>query len=276
MHAHPDKYSRGLGHFVATSLSVSEPPALDINSSAAQTSVSPLLLVAPSSSQNNHVRQYWDTEDSTESDNSTDSGSEYTPSTVLNLKQRVPLRRSARTSTASQSEFQYVPSRPRHTIRPTSSLTSGFSGSPSAIWSNTESSRRIRTAPRRAQRQGTPNYEATDAAGDFCCEVCGYTCKPHRRIDFRRHVNTHYPHMAGGPNTCCGVPVEYSDIPEWREQLGQRAESPPVRTFYGMRMVGGCGKVFSRTDALIRHLASARNSCVGDPDGDWHPPRQRD
>ncbi|KAI0087713.1 hypothetical protein BDY19DRAFT_859614, partial [Irpex rosettiformis] len=105
----------------------------------------------------------------------------------------------------------------------------------------------------------------------FCCEVCEYTCKPHRRIDFRRHVNTHYPHMIGGPTTCCGIPVGLRDLPEWHEQFVKVAGTGFIRTFNGRRMVGGCGKVFSRTDALIRHLASTKNPCVGDPDGDWHP-----
>ncbi|KAI0700090.1 hypothetical protein BC835DRAFT_1329293 [Cytidiella melzeri] len=120
----------------------------------------------------------------------------------------------------------------------------------------------------RRQEPGTglPNYNSTNDAGDFCCETCHRVFPRARRPDFERHVDVHYPELArGGPLLCCGLPVE---------QVKNYHESD-VMVFYDRRMVGGCGKLFSRTDALKRHLESARRGCVGDLSGDWHPPKQR-
>lgn len=209
-------------------------------------------------------------EDEVEDDSGNDS--EYIPSSVLTLKQRISRRRGTRmTSTLNHSSRGPASQnrRPARTTRPSSTSRQ----SSLEVSDSSDSYHPIRTAPRRAQREGTPKYEATNAKGDFCCEVCGYTCPPQRRLDFKRHVNTHYPHMTGGPKVCCGIPVELSTSADWR---GRLAEDMLVRTFYGRRMVGGCGKVFSRTDALLRHLTSANNPCIGDTDGEWHPPRPRD
>ncbi|KAI0702279.1 hypothetical protein BC835DRAFT_1264032, partial [Cytidiella melzeri] len=103
------------------------------------------------------------------------------------------------------------------------------------------------------------------------CESCGRVCLAHRRVDFKRHVNTHYPHMVGGPVICCGVPLEEKYLTRHRKNIDSDGE---VMVFYGRQMVGGCGKIFSRTDALRRHLDLASNTCVGDLNGDWHPPKQ--
>ncbi|KAI0801942.1 hypothetical protein BC629DRAFT_1495554 [Irpex lacteus] len=128
----------------------------------------------------------------------------------------------------------------------------------------------IRTRARRAEGKGVPNYNSVDSNGDFCCETCGHVCKPSRKVDFKRHVNTHYRHMVSGAVICCGVPVELRDEPQWTH-IHEHAQ---VMTFYGRQMVGGCGRIFSRTDALKRHLELGTVPCVGDIRGDWHPSKQ--
>ena len=127
----------------------------------------------------------------------------------------------------------------------------------------------IRTRARRSKGKGTPNYNSVNESGDFCCETCGYVCKPSRKVDFRRHVNTHYPKMVNGPVICCGVPVEQRNDSRWKIPA-----SAPIMTFYGRQMVGGCGRIFSRTDALKRHLELRGHRCVGDLKGEWHPQKQ--
>ncbi|KAI0702265.1 hypothetical protein BC835DRAFT_1227007, partial [Cytidiella melzeri] len=93
------------------------------------------------------------------------------------------------------------------------------------------------------------------------CETCDYVFKPNRRVDFVRHVKTHYPELTGGPLICCGIPVEDRYLPKYKRKIRPGAE---VMTFYGRKMVGGCGKAFSRTDALQRHLDLATKRCVAD------------
>ncbi|KAI0336989.1 hypothetical protein BDW22DRAFT_1309055, partial [Trametopsis cervina] len=92
------------------------------------------------------------------------------------------------------------------------------------------------------------------------CETCSRTFVKARNPDFRRHVLSHYPDEAfklGGPVVCCGVPVALRStygVPEGAE----------VKYFDGEAMVGGCGKEFSRKDALGRHLENKNVGCVGD------------
>lgn len=98
------------------------------------------------------------------------------------------------------------------------------------------------------------------------CPHCEYVQKERRRPDLARHIATH------GPNTaewaCCGVP----------RALARRYGLDPARedayTIGGVEMMGGCGKAFSRRDALQRHLRVRHAhgpECVGDVKGDWHP-----
>lgn len=175
---------------------------------------------------------------------------------------------------SSDSDPEYVP--PARTRRRTSRSKRGTTrvrassstpSTPPSPRSPYEDTRLIRTPPRRALGTGDPNYESKNAKGEFCCETCGRTCNPHRRVDFRRHVNTHYPHLRPGAVVCCGVPVEL------RESYVVAADAR-VMTVYGREMVGGCGRSLSRSDALGRHLGLLTNVCVGDLEGWWHPPKQ--
>jgi hypothetical protein len=126
-----------------------------------------------------------------------------------------------------------------------------------------------RTKPRSKQVSGVPNYNAKNARGDFCCEICPKVFKPAKRADWVRHVRTHYRDTeVGGQYCCCGIPVEQIFLPEYAERISL---SVPVETYNGKLMIGGCGRYFSRRDALKRHLMRTSKHCVGDVDGDWHP-----
>ncbi|EED80934.1 predicted protein [Postia placenta Mad-698-R] len=65
----------------------------------------------------------------------------------------------------------------------------------------------------------------------------------------RRHKETHKEQDKW---RCCGIPIEMA--------FGlANADTSSVR-----RMVGGCWEVFSRKDALERHLKNPNNPCIGD------------
>lgn len=96
--------------------------------------------------------------------------------------------------------------------------------------------------------------------GAFRCPVknCRYVPPSSRRkMDVRRHFETHRSQLNKQRWVCCGVPVEHaaeygiedvSDAYEWR----------------GYLMVGGCQDGFSRRDSLKRHLE--KQKCVGHMD----------
>ncbi|KAI0345881.1 hypothetical protein BDW22DRAFT_923317 [Trametopsis cervina] len=116
---------------------------------------------------------------------------------------------------------------------------------------------------------GEPIFDSVDLHGNLLCLTYLRTFRRDRDGDFKRHVYTHYPaatvNMAGA-TACCGVPLALRDdyyVPE-DAQIG---------SYYGMQMVGGCGKTFSRTDSLRRHINNRNICCVGDLNGDWHPPK---
>jgi hypothetical protein len=86
----------------------------------------------------------------------------------------------------------------------------------------------------------------------WSCMHCDYVQKNHRRPDLKRHIAGHYPSVA---NVCCGVPIEQAarygivDVSEAAEYQGEL-------------WIGGCWQVFSRRDALIRHLKNQKKKCV--------------
>ncbi|KAI0367617.1 hypothetical protein BV20DRAFT_949860, partial [Pilatotrama ljubarskyi] len=93
---------------------------------------------------------------------------------------------------------------------------------------------------------------------------CEYVQYQRRGKDLKRHQATHDPNSSRF--RCCGVPRERA------EQYGISAEelAHMVSTEHnGVEMVGGCGKWYSRRDALKRHLRNER--CLGDHRGDWLP-----
>ena len=108
-------------------------------------------------------------------------------------------------------------------------------------------------------------YEVPD--GPLDCFVCPYcesgrpfaTARRRRKQDIERHLKTHYSEASrsGGeePQAVCDrvVPIEsfpVSELPGKWWECG------------GLKVVGGCAKVFGREDSLLRHLkVGCRGPC---------------
>ncbi|KAI0372867.1 hypothetical protein BV20DRAFT_1050297 [Pilatotrama ljubarskyi] len=94
------------------------------------------------------------------------------------------------------------------------------------------------------------------------CPYCSYVQRKKRSPDLKRHIATH----TRPTNTdealwvCCGVPL--IDAQECRVPTAVLLEEPFL--YEGLYMVGGCRKVFSRKDALRRHLRTHAGICFGD------------
>lgn len=130
------------------------------------------------------------------------------------------------------------------------SLTSSFPG-------------RLRTtAPRNKQVRFKP-YEVPD--GDFDSFVCPH-CEPghrfstprrgRRKQDIERHLKTHFIEATRSSSKSCNCIVPIEDLP---------GPKPPNKwyEYEGRTVVGGCGKLFSRSDSFIRHLKAG---CLGPDD----------
>jgi hypothetical protein len=100
------------------------------------------------------------------------------------------------------------------------------------------------------------DVDADAAEGDLIrCRKCGYTQSRRRMGDFRRHLKKH----DSGHQTrviCCGVPPAHPAVAHLRPDHNLSPHWYGNRPFYG-----GCGKSYSRMDALQRHLK--KSHCVG-------------
>ncbi|KAF9485851.1 hypothetical protein BDN70DRAFT_870754 [Pholiota conissans] len=76
------------------------------------------------------------------------------------------------------------------------------------------------------------------------CPACDWTQTNERLPDFKRHLRTHLRDVS---YRCCGVP--YRDA----EAHGVPADAVPY-AYEGDLKVGGCMILFSRLDALVRHV----------------------
>ncbi|KAG2057894.1 hypothetical protein BDR06DRAFT_165379 [Suillus hirtellus] len=160
---------------------------------------------------------------------------EYTPSSSRNLKKR---RRSTRHSSVSShvptyTTTQYV-SPPAKRLRPS-------------------------PLPRNAQAipGSTPSF--ANKSNPWACPYCKWVQRNHRTPDLKRHIRTHTRFERPAQWVCCGIPTESAAM----------YNVPHDATLYvhnGKQMIGGCGKEFSRRDALKRHLGNDHISCVGDID----------
>jgi len=92
---------------------------------------------------------------------------------------------------------------------------------------------------------------------------CNYVQRNRRMPDFKRHLQTHTRFLEPEKWICCGIPVAEAT-------LDVIASSEPTN-FGGETMVGGCWKVFSRRDALKRHLDNRNIPCKGNLNGSWMP-----
>ena len=85
------------------------------------------------------------------------------------------------------------------------------------------------------------------------CKQCGYLQVTKRMGDFRRHLKKHEAEHLSRV-VCCGVPATHPAIASLRP--GHRTHWYDDHPFYG-----GCGRSYSRMDALQRHLK--KSGCIG-------------
>jgi hypothetical protein len=101
-----------------------------------------------------------------------------------------------------------------------------------------------------------PDIDSDATGGPMIkCEECGYAQSKRRMGDFRRHLKKHdAEHLTRV--ICCGVPPTHSAVAHLHP--GHRLT---LRWYGGCPFYGGCGRSYSRMDALQRHLKKSR--CVG-------------
>ncbi|PIL23212.1 hypothetical protein GSI_14521 [Ganoderma sinense ZZ0214-1] len=123
------------------------------------------------------------------------------------------------------------------------------------------------------RRRNAPAFpSATISSNRWKCPHCPYVQRNRRSPDLKRHVETHTRSAHIAAWVCCGVPASNA------VELGMPPEAvrdAPLFDFDGVTMIGGCRKVFSRRDALIRHLRKREGVCYGDA-GALYQPGNRD
>ncbi|EKM51905.1 uncharacterized protein PHACADRAFT_177314 [Phanerochaete carnosa HHB-10118-sp] len=196
-------------------------------------------------------------DDSGDSDYVDDADEDYTPRRASHKK---PTHAKHSHSVAKPS-----PSSTSRTARTTrvnrySPYTSPRAGSSSSASSSECGSPRTRcpqlkrTSARKEQISApVPRTQVTsNSSKRWNCPLCDYVQKNRRRPDLKRHILGHYQE---DKHVCCGVPLhlashygvaDTAEVVEWRRE----------------DRVGGCWQVFSRRDALIRHLKNPKKKCV--------------
>ncbi len=118
--------------------------------------------------------------------------------------------------------------------------------------------------PSKPRAYQVPDGTPFSVPNDYKCRWCRHRQANLRRIDFKRHVETHY--RTDVYWTCAGLPVR--DVTKLR--ITDTMGIDTLRVIDGTKMIGGCGKVFGRKDAYIRHLKS-KSGCIGDVAHKCHP-----
>jgi hypothetical protein len=95
----------------------------------------------------------------------------------------------------------------------------------------------------------TAAISAAPSDGTLKCPVCGFLQSTQRKGDFLRHMKTHEDAKLTRV-VCCGIPATH---PAAASVVPGRS----VRQYKGNMFVGGCGRSYSRMDALQRHLGSS-------------------
>ncbi|KIK77436.1 hypothetical protein PAXRUDRAFT_36790 [Paxillus rubicundulus Ve08.2h10] len=117
--------------------------------------------------------------------------------------------------------------------------------------------KRPRQSPLPRNTQATQGVIPGSAAKNpWACPYCKWVQRNHRTPDLKRHIRTHTRLQRPAQWVCCGVPLgdaKNYNLPE---------DARPF-VWEGETMVGGCGKEFSRRDALKRHLDNDHITCVG-------------
>lgn len=93
----------------------------------------------------------------------------------------------------------------------------------------------------------------TDEECVLKCPVCGFPQSTQRKGDFQRHMRTHEDANLTR-YVCCGIPAAHP-------AAAGLSPGHSVRLYKGCEFYGGCGKSYSRMDALQRHLG--KSGCAG-------------
>ncbi|KAH7928439.1 hypothetical protein BV22DRAFT_208149 [Leucogyrophana mollusca] len=170
-------------------------------------------------------------------------------------------------SVGNVTDDEYMPSpsiQPRKRRRNRSDTPStSFSDNHDIATSSARRSKRPRQSPqpRNIQLPADADLSATSArsrkSNPWACPHCSWVQRNHRTPDLKRHIRTHTRFQRPAQWVCCGVAMEMSGA------YKVPADAQPY-TFQGQPMIGGCGKEFSRRDALKRHLDNKHITCVGD------------
>ena len=111
------------------------------------------------------------------------------------------------------------------------------------------------TAPRLQQATSPPPELSQSDIQKLECPLCSYKPPKNREVDLRRHFECHYQ---TAKHVCNGVRVD-------RAADYRITDLSNVQDYEGERRVGRhCMKVFSRKDALLRHLRNENCECVCD------------
>ncbi|KAI0362355.1 hypothetical protein OH77DRAFT_1388223 [Trametes cingulata] len=126
--------------------------------------------------------------------------------------------------------------------------------------------------PRRNAVVSPESSPSSSSTNPWKCPYCPYVQGKKRSPDLKRHIATHTRPTRTDKAlwVCCGVPI--IDAQECRLPTEVLLEEPFL--YEGLYMVGGCRKVFSRRDALSRHLRTHAGTCFGDARAPYLPGNQ--
>ncbi|KAH9893422.1 hypothetical protein C8Q73DRAFT_761353 [Cubamyces lactineus] len=179
-------------------------------------------------------------------------------------------RKSARTRHRAPSPYS-PPSSPLSLSSPSASSSSSFpsSSSPSPFSRDASPPKLVSSTRRNVPASYfTVAPPPVSRSNKWKCPYCAYTQTNRRSPDLKRHIQTHTRGEDEALWVCCGVPLidaqEEHGVPE------AVAAKEPFE-YEGMFMVGGCRKVFSRRDALKRHLRANQGVCFGDAMASYQP-----
>ncbi|KAL4069885.1 hypothetical protein V8B97DRAFT_1917958 [Scleroderma yunnanense] len=118
--------------------------------------------------------------------------------------------------------------------------------------------KRIRSSPPSRNVQAAPGtVPASRKNNPWACPYCKWIQRNHRTPDLKRHIRTHTRLERPSQWVCHGVPLKDAG------KYPLPKDAKPYN-WQGEMMIGGCGKEFSRRDALKRHLDNEHITCVGD------------
>ncbi|KAI0636765.1 hypothetical protein C8Q77DRAFT_1206944 [Trametes polyzona] len=172
------------------------------------------------------------------------------------------------TSGAEATASSHVPQTPRRRSSRRSndrSKTSSPYPTPSPNPSPSGSSLELVPSSRRNAVVSSPAHVTSSqgaAPNKWKCPYCPYVQKKKRSPDLKRHIETHTRPAATEQArwVCCGVPISDARA----QGVPEATLAGPPFEYEGLLFVGGCGKVFSRRDALSRHLRARAGWCFGD------------